>query len=98
MTIDDARKEIDKIDKQLMELLLKRLSYSRAIGELKHHNSIPIFDKAREVEIFNKLKLASNSEYEYIKPVFMAILQASKDAQNSYQKENQCELSKREQN
>ena len=81
MTLNEARHEIDKIDDELICLLLKRLDLSRAIGKIKKENRRPTIDRAREEEIFNKLKFSAQNDYEYIEPIFKEILRMSKSAQ-----------------
>ncbi len=81
MTLSDARKEIDKIDGELLSLLLRRLTLSRRVGEIKRQNNTSIEDKVREEEIFNRLKLTSCDEYKYIEPIFREILTSSKAVQ-----------------
>lgn len=82
MTLNEARHEIDKIDDELICLLLKRFDLSRAIGKIKKENCIPTIDRAREEEIFNKLKVSAQNDYEYIEPIFKEILTSSKKAQS----------------
>lgn len=81
MTLNEARLEIDKIDDELICLLLKRLDLSRAIGKIKKEDRRPTIDRAREEEIFNKLKFSAQNDYEHIEPIFKEILRMSKSAQ-----------------
>jgi len=62
MSIKDYRKEISSIDKKIIELLDKRMGLALKIGEIKDEKGLPIFDKAREKEIYdNLLKIQLNN-------------------------------------
>jgi len=37
MTLDDLRKEINKLDDELLELLNRRMEYVHKVGELKQN-------------------------------------------------------------
>lgn len=81
MTLFEARDEIDKIDNEILHLLLKRLEISEFIGSIKKKANMSAVDKAREEEIFNNLKVSSKDKYEHIEPIFTEILRVSKDIQ-----------------
>lgn len=81
MTLFEARDEIDKIDNEILHLLLKRLEISEFIGSIKKEANMSAVDKAREEEIFNNLKASSKDKYEHIEPIFTEILRVSKDIQ-----------------
>lgn len=81
MTLFEARDEIDKIDNEILHLLLKRLEISEFIGSIKKEANMSAVDKAREEEIFNNLKVSSKDKYEHIEPIFTEILRVSKDIQ-----------------
>ena len=48
MDLNEIRQEIDKIDSQLIELLEKRMDCTKAVGEYKLKNNIPILDTKRQ--------------------------------------------------
>ena len=52
--IDDLRQEIDSIDKDLFELLGKRMQTAQSIGKYKKKNNISILQTSRWNEILNK--------------------------------------------
>lgn len=51
--LDELRVEIDKIDRDLAELLKKRLAASRGVAEYKAANNLPIHHKGRENDILD---------------------------------------------
>ena len=49
--LDDARQEIDLIDKQMAELFSRRMEASKNIANYKKLNNLPIANKEREAKI-----------------------------------------------
>ncbi|MBQ3048702.1 MAG: chorismate mutase [Oscillospiraceae bacterium] len=60
------RKEIDEIDQQLVELLVKRMKVSENIGRYKEENNLPVFDAQREREKLNTLAALAGEGYENV--------------------------------
>jgi len=56
MTIDDFRKEIDRLDSELLRIFNQRADYALKIGELKKGRGLPVYDPAREKLIFQRMK------------------------------------------
>lgn len=56
MDIDQVRKEIDELDKQLLDIFNRRANLALKIGEIKKTKSIPVYDPAREQRIFDKMQ------------------------------------------
>ena len=76
------RDKTDKIDDEIVTLLLKRMACSNAIGEVKKSLSVPVTDLKREDEIINRLTLnKKESEAELIKDVYKLIFAYSKSLQ-----------------
>jgi chorismate mutase len=59
MDIADWRKQIDEIDRRLVELLNERARAARAIGELKRNTNAPIYEPRREEQIFVNVQKAN---------------------------------------
>ncbi len=55
--LQEYRKEINKIDKELLKLLKNRLDVVIKIGEYKKKNNLPIVDKKREKELIQYLEV-----------------------------------------
>ena len=51
MSLEDIRKEIDKIDAELVPLLKKRMRCSLKVAEIKKQKKLPILNEKRETEI-----------------------------------------------
>jgi chorismate mutase len=56
MTIDDWRKQIDDLDRKLVQLLNERAQAARAIGVLKRDTQMPIYEPDRERQIFSNVQ------------------------------------------
>lgn len=54
--LDDLRKQIDKIDESIVNLLSKRIEIVKRIGGLKKKNNIPVLDKLRWQKIIRSKK------------------------------------------
>lgn len=62
--IDKYRKDIDIIDKQMLELFAKRMDSVHKIIEYKLDNKLPILNKNRENEIKHNLMISMNDKYK----------------------------------
>ncbi len=59
MSIEDLRKQIDKLDRQLVELLNQRAQIVIEIGKLKNKTNKPVYSPDREKEILTKIAKAN---------------------------------------
>jgi chorismate mutase-like protein len=59
MDIAEWRKEIDKIDRQIVTLISKRAEAAQAIGRLKQATDLPIYEPNREKVIFENVHKAN---------------------------------------
>ena len=83
-SIEELRKDIETIDRQMIELFEKRMSVSAKIAAYKKENNIPVLDKEREKALIAKnVANLSNKEFEeYYKDFFTGMLDASKKYQH----------------
>ena len=56
MDIAEWRKQIDEMDEQIVQLINKRAEAAKAIGELKGKSALPVYEPARETEVFEHVK------------------------------------------
>jgi len=56
MEISDWRRKIDELDEQIVALISKRAEAAQAIGELKKHAELPVYEPNREQAVFNHVK------------------------------------------
>lgn len=79
-TLPAYRKKIDEIDKKLLELFSKRITYAKLIGEYKKEKKLPIRDKKRELEIITTLVGAGkiyNISPKLIKKIWKSLFEES---------------------
>jgi len=79
--IDDYRKKIDEIDKEITRLFEERMDVVIKVGEYKKQNNLPVFNKAREDEVIAKnIEYLNNKDYaEGLKDFFVNIMNIAKD-------------------
>ena len=81
--LEKYRKEIDKIDQQIFDLLLKRQEIAANIGKIKERLGLEVFDPARERKILRSLtsKADGNLSYNTIRTIFNEIISAARSVQ-----------------
>lgn len=81
--INKLRKEIDRIDQDLIDLLKNRLSIAKEIGQVKASNLLGINDIDRENKIIKNLSIKANNDLkeEDISNIFKLIFSISKNLQ-----------------
>ena len=79
-SLSELRREIDKLDNQLLSLLSKRMRVSREIGQYKKEHDMPVLQAQRYDEILN-LRGAQAAELdldaEFVKTILRAIHEES---------------------
>jgi len=81
MELKNLRQEIDKIDRKLIDLLGQRKSLVQKVGLFKKKHGLPIFNKAREMEIDKKLdKWAKKHGFRktFLQKIWKAIIDEAK--------------------
>ena len=56
MDISDWRRQIDELDRKLVELLSQRAHAAHEIGKLKRDAGMPIYEPDRERNVFNNVR------------------------------------------
>ena len=81
--LNELRKEIDAIDKDIALLYNKRMKIISKIKEIKKENNLKTLDNERENNLINNNVKYINDEYkEYYIELEKYILKLSKDYQN----------------
>lgn len=63
--LENTRKEIETIDRQMAELFVRRMEMSARIGEYKAENALPVRDAEREHKLAEKnLSYIQNSDFQ----------------------------------
>lgn len=82
MNLNEIRIQIDKIDREILELFQKRMNLCRDVAIYKKENNLPIFQEEREVQILNKMEsLAEIDMKAGAKALFTVIMDISKQLQ-----------------
>ena len=55
MNLDQLRTDIDKIDRQLLDLFVNRMRLCQQVADYKMQNGLPVFQSKRENEILEKI-------------------------------------------
>ena len=82
MTLDEIRREIDRIDCAIKPLILERMGYSKLVAEAKRESGTDVFVPERELEIVEKR--ADDIEGEW-KEEYTAILRHLMGVSRRYQ-------------
>lgn len=83
MTIDELRLKINDIDEQMLQLFKSRMAVSKAIGDAKKRQGLPIMDAHREQLIYDRLKEQLNDEelWPYYQAFIKEVMRLSKEIQ-----------------
>ena len=81
--IAEIRKEIDRLDDELLGVLIKRLKLGKEIGEVKREIGRVVADEAREKQIFQRLikNAGSKMAEKDVIEIFSKILEISRKNQ-----------------
>ncbi|MDR0408329.1 MAG: prephenate dehydratase [Campylobacteraceae bacterium] len=79
--IGDFRKEIDKVDDEILKLLNQRMKFVKEIGILKHSGGQPVYRPEREKEILDRLKKSADGyiNNEAIESIYSEIFAVSRN-------------------
>lgn len=84
--LNQCRREIDEIDKELIALFEKRMDIAINVAEYKKENKLPILNAKREEEVIDKnVGALKNKEYSYIARKFFAnMMELSRSVQAKF--------------
>lgn len=78
LKLETARSNIDRLNSEIVSLLIERMNNVDKVAEYKAEHGMPIFIPEREKSILEKVSQLAGNEYaEDIIPVFQAIFAAS---------------------
>ncbi|MFD0965815.1 bifunctional chorismate mutase/prephenate dehydrogenase [Seminibacterium arietis] len=86
-SLQELRAEIDQLDRELLQLIEKRLSLVKKVGELKHKKGLPIYVPDREADmLLARRKEAENIgvSAELIEDVLRRLMRESYASENQY--------------
>lgn len=79
--LDNVRQEIDDINKQMLELFLKRMKCSEEVARIKIANNTPVFNAQRENEILEEMRVKGGEMGNHAVGFFSALMAVSKHRQ-----------------
>lgn len=82
--LDRLRKEVDELDRKLIEIIKERLIISREIGNCKKKNGLKIRDRKREKEIIEDRLEKSSLDACFVKKLFKLIINESRRVQDNH--------------
>ena len=84
MELIDYRNEIDAIDKELVDLFVKRMNACAGVAEYKKEHGLPVLDASRERALLSKVSELSGEDFEdYTRTLYSTILTLSRSYQHS---------------
>ena len=74
--IDNLRKQVDEVDRKIVDLLNERTRLVREIIRVKKENQLPLYDPRREEEIFENIRSANRGDlhHEALIDIYESIL------------------------
>jgi len=90
--LEKLRNQIDKIDDEILRLLIKRFEIVKEIGNYKKKHSLSVIQKSRAELIINKVKSeAQKCGYlsEHFEQIYKFIIKSSCSIQNEILKESE---------
>jgi len=80
LDIDQLRKEIDRLDQELLRIFNERAGLALKIGEIKKERGMPVYDPEREKRIFERMSAANPGplENEAITRLFERVIDESR--------------------
>ena len=88
-SIEELRKDVDRLDLQIIQLLEKRLIISSQIGKIKQKLNLPTYTPEREEVIKNRVseQVEDEKKKNRILKIYESILNESRAVQNEYGEE-----------
>ena len=83
MNLEDCRKEIDSIDKELVSLFVRRMNVAKSVAEYKKATGKAVYDAERERKLLEKVEENAGEEFgDYARRLYSSILELSRNYQS----------------
>ena len=79
--LSEIRKDIDKIDSELLRLFIKRMDCAKEVGRYKKANDIPILNQKREDEILDEVEQKGGEYGNYARLMYTNLMELSRALQ-----------------
>lgn len=84
MELQELREQIDSIDRELVDLFVRRMNCSAGVAEYKRENGMPVLDASRERALLGKISELAGEEFEdYARTLYATILSLSRSYQHT---------------
>ena len=81
--LNKLREDIDKIDRELVELFCRRMETASGIAEYKRESGMAVYDPIREREKLAAVaNMAEDGMDNYIKQIYSLLFEVSRDYQS----------------
>ncbi|MEO8183092.1 MAG: chorismate mutase [Deltaproteobacteria bacterium] len=95
----ELRDAIDQIDREIVELLARRLRLVMSVGDYKRANALPIYDAERERDLLARVANAAPSPLEPVmaQRIFQCVIQESRALEKRHvdRREAECKEAER---
>lgn len=83
--LEQCRKEIDEIDKELINLFERRMDVAIRVANHKKENDLPIYNEERESKVIKKnVDNLKNKNYDLLaRRFFLSVMELSRSLQES---------------
>ena len=81
--LSDIRKDIDRIDDELIELFKERMDCAREVGYYKKERGIPVLNTQRENEVLDDVQKKGGEYGSYARLLFSNIMELSRALQHN---------------
>ncbi len=81
MNLSDIRRDIDRIDGEMLRLIAERMECSKRVAEYKRENGLPVFDAERERQILDSLSSRAGEHAKAVKMIYTTLMEQSKALQ-----------------
>ena len=89
LSLNELRKDIDSIDRELVELFTKRMKVASGIAQYKKNAGLPVLDAARERSLLAKVSELAGEEFEnYTRVLYSTIMSLSRSYQHKLMNED----------
>lgn len=83
MELSELRQQIDGIDRQLVDLFIKRMNVAAEVAEYKRENGMNVLDASRERALLAKVSELSGEDFEeYTRTLYATVLDLSRSYQH----------------
>ncbi|KMO86235.1 chorismate mutase [Megasphaera cerevisiae DSM 20462] len=86
MELEECRREIDKLDRELTDILERRMKLVAQVAEYKKIHHMEIYDPRREQQVLDKI--AGLAGHKALAPYLRNIYQCIMDESKNYEREH----------